>query len=56
MKTSVIDLGGIKKIDFNPFVDFRGDLLKLYRRQIFLDLFPTIEEVYISQSKKGAVR
>lgn len=56
MKTSMIDLGGLKKIGFTPFADFRGDLLKLYRREIFQDILPNIEEMYLSRSEKGAVR
>ncbi len=56
MKSSVTDLGGIKRIGFTPFVDFRGDLLKIYRRQIFQDLLPDIEEIYISRSDKGVIR
>lgn len=56
MRSSVTDLGGIKRIDFTPFVDFRGDLLKIYRRQIFQDILPNIEEIYLSQSDKGVIR
>ena len=56
MKSSVIDLGGVKRINFTPFVDFRGDLLKIYRRQIFQDLLPNIEEMYLSRSDKGVIR
>lgn len=56
MKSSVTDLGGIKRIGFTPFVDFRGDLLKIYRRQIFQELVPTIEEMYLSRSDKGVIR
>lgn len=56
MKSSVTDLGGIKRIGFTPFVDFRGDLLKIYRRQIFQDILPIIEEMYISRSNKSVIR
>lgn len=56
MKSSVIDLGGIKRIGFTPFVDFRGDLLKIYRREIFQDLLPNVEEIYLSRSDKGVIR
>ena len=56
MKSSVTDLGGIKRIGFTPFVDFRGDLLKIYRRQIFQDFFPNIEEMYLSRSDKDVIR
>lgn len=56
MKSSVTIVGGIKKIGFAPFVDFRGDLLKLYRREIFQDLLPNVEEIYLSRSDKGVIR
>jgi len=56
LKSSVTDLGGIRRIGFTPFVDFRGDLLKIYRRQIFQDLLPNIEEMYLSRSDKGVIR
>ena len=52
----MIDIGGIKKIDFTPFVDFRGQLLKIYRRDGFKDLLPNIEEMYLSRSDKGVIR
>jgi dTDP-4-dehydrorhamnose 3,5-epimerase len=52
----VTDLGGIKKIGFTPFTDFRGDLLKIYRREIFQDLLPKVEEIYLSRSDKGVIR
>ncbi|MCK7499244.1 MAG: dTDP-4-dehydrorhamnose 3,5-epimerase family protein [Comamonadaceae bacterium] len=50
------DLGGIKRIGFTPFVDFRGDLLKLYRREIFQELLPKVEEIYLSRSDKNVIR
>lgn len=50
------DYGGIKKISFTPYVDFRGDLLKLYRREVWQDLMPNIEEIYLSRSDRGVVR
>jgi len=56
MKTSVVDYSGVRKIEFTPFDDLRGNLLKLYRREIFFDLMPNIEEIYLSQSKKSVVR
>jgi dTDP-4-dehydrorhamnose 3,5-epimerase len=56
VKSSVTDLGGPKRIGFTPFVDFRGDLLKIYRREIFQDLLPDVEEIYLSRSDKGVVR
>lgn len=34
----------------------RGELLKLYRRDIFENLVPNIEEIYITTSAKGVVR
>lgn len=56
MKSSVFDLDGIKRINFTPFVDFRGELLKIYRREIFQDLIPNVEEIYLSCSDKGVIR
>lgn len=56
MKISVTDVGGIKRIAFSPFVDFRGELLKIYNREILLDLIPNIEEIYLSRSDKGVIR
>jgi len=52
----VKDCCGIKKIGFTPFVDFRGDLLKLYRREVFRDLVPCVEEIYLSRSDKNVIR
>ncbi len=56
MKSSVTDLGGVKRIGFTPFVDSRGILLKIYRREIFHDLIQNIEEMYLSRSDKGVIR
>lgn len=56
MKSSVINLSGIKRIGFTRIVDFRDDLLKIYPREIFQDFLPGIQEMSINQSDKGVIR
>lgn len=56
MKKNVENLNGILKISYSPFLDFRGSLIKLYRKEIFQEILPNIEELYISNSKYGVIR
>lgn len=56
MMSHVETEGGLQIVHYSSFSDFRGNLLKLYRRDMFLESLPTIEEVYFSTSKKAVVR
>ena len=56
MKKSVEEIGGLKKIVYEPYVDKRGGINKIYRSEIFDDLIPQVSEIYVSTSAKNTVR
>ncbi len=56
MKKAVEELGGLRRIVYEPFRDFRGEILKLYRGAIMEGVLPHIEEIYLSSSRKNVVR
>lgn len=56
MKIKETKKNGITRIHFDPYKDERGYLKKIYRRQIYDNILPNIDEIYISKSNKGVVR
>ncbi|AIA30885.1 dTDP-4-dehydrorhamnose 3,5-epimerase family protein [Leptospirillum ferriphilum] len=56
MLNNIENINGILKLSFSPFYDLRGNLLKIYQKETFKNIFKDIEEIYISSSKKAVIR